>query len=45
LNCRTAGEALRQYSLSTETRAAIMTGDIRWVRENIGRLSDEQLAF
>jgi hypothetical protein len=31
--------------MSTEAKAAIASGDLQWLREHIGTLSDEQLRF
>lgn len=38
-------EVLEGYELSAEAKAAIVTGDLRWIRKHIGRLSKKQLAF
>ena len=37
--------ALRAYDLSWEARAAITSGDLNWLRKNVGRLTDEQMIF
>jgi DNA-binding response OmpR family regulator len=38
-------EALKAYHLSSEARAAIVSGDLNWMIENVGRLSERQLMF
>lgn len=38
-------EALQHYRLSDAAKAAIISGDLNWVRINIGELTEEQLAF
>ena len=38
-------EVLEGYRMSTEAKAAIASGDLQWLREHIGTLSDEQLRF
>ncbi len=37
--------ALDAYDLSWEARAAIISGDLRWLRKNVGKLTDEQMIF
>ena len=37
--------ALSDYHLSNEARAAIISGDLKWIRQHVGMLSREQLAF
>jgi len=37
--------ALKDYCLSSEARAAITSGDLNWIRKNVGELADEQLKF
>jgi DNA-binding NtrC family response regulator len=37
--------ALRAYDLSWEAKAAITSGDLNWLRKNVGRLTDEQMIF
>lgn len=36
-------EALDGYRLSREAKAAIVLSDIRWIREHVGDLSEDQL--
>ncbi|MBW1699953.1 MAG: response regulator [Deltaproteobacteria bacterium] len=38
-------EALKGYVLSTEAKAAIVSGDLNWIVEHVGELSDEQLKW
>jgi DNA-binding response OmpR family regulator len=38
-------EALRDYHLSDEAKAAIGSADLKWLNEQIGELSQKQLAF
>jgi DNA-binding response OmpR family regulator len=38
-------EALKDYKVSSKAKAAIVFGDLNWIQKNIGRLSEEQLAF
>ncbi len=38
-------EALAQYDLSAEAKTAILTGDLRWIHEHIGELTQKQLLF
>lgn len=38
-------EALHEYELSPEARSAIITGDLRWINEHIGELTQKQLLF
>ncbi len=37
--------ALDAYSLSGEAKAAIASGDLRWINQNIGELTQKQLMF
>ncbi len=37
--------ALKDYRLSLKAKAAILSGDLEWIRKNVGELSDEQLVF
>jgi DNA-binding response OmpR family regulator len=41
----TGSEALQEYRLSMEAKAAIVTGDIKWINENVGELTQKQLKF
>ncbi len=38
-------EVLKAYTLSSEAKAAILTGDLRWINQNIGELTQKQLMF
>lgn len=38
-------EALTGYRLSSTAKAAILSGDLNWIRENVGELTEEQLQF
>lgn len=38
-------EALKEYRLTRKAKAAILSGDLEWVRKNIGELTEEQLTF
>ncbi|MDO9350132.1 MAG: response regulator [Deltaproteobacteria bacterium] len=38
-------EALKEYRLSRKAKAAILSGDLEWIRKNIGELTEEQLMF
>ena len=38
-------KALEGYSLSLEAKAAIVSGDLNWIRKNIGELTKDQLRF
>lgn len=37
--------ALKDYQLSNAAKAAIISGDLNWIRKNVGELSKEQLQF
>jgi len=37
--------ALSEYNLSSEAKAAIASGDLKWINENIGELNQKQLMF
>ncbi|WP_319408189.1 response regulator [uncultured Desulfosarcina sp.] len=37
--------ALDGYRLSSEAKAAITSGDLRWINENVGELTQKQLMF
>ena len=37
--------ALESYNLSSEARAAIASGDLKWINENVGELTQKQLMF
>lgn len=36
-------EALQDYDLTQEERAALVSGDVRWIESHIGRKLDERL--
>jgi|GEM_PF-197295 len=38
-------ETLKGYQLSNEAKAAIVCGDLRWINENVGDLTQKQLSF
>jgi len=38
-------ETLKEYRLSRKAKAAILSGDLDWIRKNIGELTEEQLMF
>lgn len=38
-------EALREYRISRKAKAAILSGDLEWIRKNVGELTEEQLMF
>ena len=38
-------EALKGYHLSSEAKAAIVSGDLRWINQNVGELTQKQLMF
>lgn len=35
-------QALRSYDLTSEEKAALMSGDIKWIERHVGRLSKRQ---
>lgn len=37
--------ALKSYRLSNEAKAAIVSGDLRWINQNVGELTQKQLMF
>jgi YesN/AraC family two-component response regulator len=37
--------ALTNYQLSSEAKAAIASGDLKWINENVGELTQKQLMF
>jgi len=41
----TGSEVLRGYHLSNEAKAAIVSGDLHWINENVGELTQKQLMF
>jgi primase-polymerase (primpol)-like protein len=38
-------EALDEYRLSPEAKAAIASGDLKWINEEVGELTQKQLKF
>lgn len=38
-------EVLEDYQLSSEAKAAIVSGDLKWINENVGELTQKQLKF
>jgi DNA-binding response OmpR family regulator len=38
-------EALDEYDLTTEAKGAIASGDLKWINENVGELTQKQLRF
>lgn len=38
-------QALEKCQLSTEAKAAIVSGDLNWLKQHIGKLTDKQLAW
>ncbi len=38
-------KALKDYRLSRTAKAAIVSGDLNWIKENVGDLTEEQLLF
>ena len=38
-------EVLKSFTLSSEAKAAILSGDLRWINQNIGELTQKQLMF
>ena len=38
-------EALQEYHLSSEAKAAIISGDLKWINEYVGELTQKQLMF
>lgn len=41
----TGSEGLQDYHLSNEAKAAIVSGDLKWIHENVGELTQKQLKF
>ena len=37
--------ALDDYNLSLEAKGAIVAGDLRWINEHVGELTQKQLMF
>jgi DNA-binding response OmpR family regulator len=38
-------KALKEYRISRKAKAAILSGDLEWIRKNVGELTEEQLMF
>jgi hypothetical protein len=38
-------ETLEEYRLSRQAKAAIASGDVEWLRKNVGNLTGQQLEF
>jgi FixJ family two-component response regulator len=38
-------KALADYPLSSEAKAAVASGDLKWINENVGELTQKQLMF
>jgi hypothetical protein len=38
-------EALSGYTLTSEAKAAVISGDLNWILKNAGDLTDEQLKW
>ncbi len=38
-------KALENYDLSLEAKAAVASGDLKWINENVGELTQKQLMF
>ena len=38
-------EALADYQLTHEAKAAIVSGDLNWINRNVGELTQKQLMF
>lgn len=36
-------DALKDYDISPEAKSAIALGDVRWIEENVGQLSEKQM--
>ena len=41
----TGSGGLQGYHLSNEAKAAIVSGDLKWIHENVGELTQKQLKF
>jgi DNA-binding NtrC family response regulator len=35
--------ALKDYDISSEAKAAIVSGDVKWIEENVGKLTEKQM--
>ena len=36
-------EALKDFDISPEAKTAITSGDVRWIEENVGKLTEKQM--
>jgi len=36
-------DALKEYDISSEAKAAIISGDVKWIEENVGKLTEKQM--
>jgi DNA-binding NtrC family response regulator len=36
-------DALKDYDISSEAKAAIVSGDVKWIEENVGKLTEKQM--
>jgi DNA-binding NtrC family response regulator len=36
-------EALKDFDISPEAKTAIASGDVRWIEENVGKLTEKQM--
>jgi hypothetical protein len=41
----TGSDALDGYNLSRRAKAAIVSGDLEWIKQNVGELTQKQLMF
>lgn len=40
-----SGDSLKEYQLSWEAKAAITSGDVKWLKQNVSDLTEKQLTF
>jgi len=36
-------DALKDYDISSEAKAAIVSGDVKWIEKNVGKLTEKQM--
>lgn len=36
-------DALKEYDISPEAKAAIVSGDVKWIEQNVGKLNEKQM--
>lgn len=36
-------DALKEYDISSEAKVAIVSGDVKWIEENVGKLTEKQM--